>query len=172
MITIFSSTNRKNSYSYKMANTYLSILSKKNIKSQIFDFQELPIDFVFSNAYGKTTIEFDFLVKKFLIKIDKYIFICPEYNGSIPGVLKSFIDCTNFKLYKSKKISIVGVASGQAGNLRGIDHLTSIFHHLGSEVHSIKPKFSNIQEAFKKNKLINKKYEEKIHHHINEFIKF
>ena len=172
MITIFSSTNRKNSYTYKIASTYLSILNNKNIKSQIFDFQELPIDFIFSNSYGETTKDFEFLVNQYLIDIDKYIFICPEYNGSIPGVLKSFIDCSNFKLYKSKKISIVGLASGQAGNLRGIDHLTSIFHHLGSEVFSIKPKFSNIQEAFKNDKLINEKHEETIHRHINKFIEF
>ena len=26
---------------------------------------------------------------------EKYIFICPEYNGSIPGVLKSVIDCSD-----------------------------------------------------------------------------
>ena len=172
MITIFSSTNRKNSYTHKVANSYLSILKSKNIKSQIFDLQELPNDFIFSNSYGESTKDFEFLVNNYLKNTDKYIFICPEYNGSIPGILKSFIDCCNFKLFKSKRISIVGVASGKAGNLRGIDHLTSIFHHLGSEVFSIKPKLSNIQEAFKKNELINEQYEEEIHDHINQFIEF
>ena len=172
MITIFSSTNRKSSYTHKVANTYFSILNNNNIQSQIFDFQELPIDFMFSSSYGNKTKAFELLINKYLLNIEKYIFICPEYNGSIPGVLKAFIDCSDYKLYKSKKISIVGISNGQAGNLRGIDHLTSIFHHLGSEVFSMKPKFSNIQESFNKNKLINKKYLETIKHHINLFIEF
>ena len=172
MITIFSSTNRKNSYTNKVANIYLSTFKNNNIKSQIFDFQELPIDFIFSNSYGNKTKDFEFLINKYLINIEKYIFICPEYNGSIPGVLKAFIDCSDYKLYKSKKISLVGVANGRAGNLRGIDHLTSIFHHLGGEVFSIKPKLSNIQESFKNDGLINKQYLEIINHHINSFVEF
>ena len=128
MITIISSTNRKNSYTKKIAEIYLSIFKKLNINAQIFDFQELPNSFLFSSSYGNKTKEFESLINKYLINSEKYIFICPEYNGSIPGVLKSVIDCSDYKLYNSKKISIVGVSSGHAGNLRGIDHLTSIFH--------------------------------------------
>ena len=79
MITIFSSTNRKNSYTHKIANTYLSILNNNNIKSQIFDFQELPIDFIFSSSYGEKTKDFDFLINKYLINIKKYIYNINKY---------------------------------------------------------------------------------------------
>ena len=128
---------------------------------------------VFGGSYfGNKTKEFDFIVSKYLSNIEKFIFICPEYNGSIPGVLKSFIDCTNYKLYKSKKISLVGLSSGRAGNLRGLDHLTSILHHLGSEVFSLKPIFSNIHEFFQNDELINKQYLKEINNHLDSFNKF
>ena len=172
MITIFSTTNRKQSYTYKIANIYFSILKEKNIQVQILDFQRLPADFIFSNAFGNINSEFDSIVRKYLYNLEKFIFICPEYNGSIPGVLKSFIDCTNYKLYKSKKISLVGLSSGRAGNLRGLDHLTSILHHLGSEVFSLKPIFSNIHESFQHDELINKQYLKEINNHIDSFNKF
>ena len=172
MITIISSTNRKNSFTKKIADTYLSICNSLNVNAQIFDFQELPIDFLFSSSYGQTTQEFELLINKYLKNSQKYIFICPEYNGSIPGVLKSVIDCSDYKLYKSKKISLVGLSSGHAGNLLGIDHLTSIFHHLGSEVFSIKPKFSNIQASFENDQLTNIKYLESITNHIELFMEF
>ena len=172
MITIFSTTNRKDSYTHKIANIYFSILKEKNIQSQVLDFQKLPADFIFSNAFGNKTNEFDSIVSKYFSDIEKFIFICPEYNGSIPGVLKSFIDCTNYKLYKSKKISLVGLSSGRAGNLRGLDHLTSILHHLGSEVFSLKPIFSNIHESFQNDELINKQYLKEINNHLDLFNKF
>ena len=172
MITIFSTTNRKDSYTNKVANIYFSILKEKNIQSQVFDFQKLPIDFLFSNAFGNTTNDFDSIVNKHLLNVDKFIFICPEYNGSIPGVLKSFIDCTNPKLYKSKKVSLVGLSSGRAGNLRGLDHLTSILHHLGSEVLSFKPIFSSIHESFQGDELINAQYLKEVNNHIDSFNEF
>ena len=50
MITIFSCTNRQNSYTHRVADIYSSIFKNNNIKSQIFDFQELPDDFIFSNS--------------------------------------------------------------------------------------------------------------------------
>ena len=173
MITIVSATNRENSFTYKVANIYFTCLNNLNVESQIFDFRDLPDDFLFSSSYGRKNKKFDLLVNKYLIGIDKYIFICPEYNGSIPGVLKSFIDCCDYKLYKSKKIGLVGISDGHAGNLRGLDHLTSIFHHLNSEIHSSKPKLSHISKGFnKKGDLINEKYLQLINDHINSFSNF
>ena len=43
---------------------------------------------------------------------------------------------------------MVGVSSGRAGNLRGLDHLSALFHHLRAEVYSSKPKLSVIYKLF------------------------
>ena len=40
----------------------------------------------------------------------------------------------------------MGVATGRAGNLRGMDHLTALFHHLKAEVLSSKPKLSQVHK--------------------------
>lgn len=169
MITIISSTNRKNSFTKKLANTYNLLCKEFNMQSQIFDLQYLPQDFIFSCSYGRSTKEFDELLNKYFLKAEKYIFIIPEYNGTIPGILKALIDCADYKSFKSKKVSIVGVSSGRAGNIRGVDHLTSIFHHLGSEVFNINPKLSNINISYKENELIDDKYLELIKNHLNQF---
>jgi len=169
MITIISSTNRKNSYSKKVANTYSQLCKEFNIPSQIFDLQYLPKDFIFSCSYGQSTKEFDEQLNKYFLKAKKYIFIIPEYNGTIPGVLKCLIDCADYKSFKSKKVSIVGISSGRAGNIRGVDHLTSIFHHLGSEVFSINPKLSNINQSYNENELIDEKYLELTKNHLKQF---
>jgi len=75
----------------------------------------------------------------------KFIFIAPEYNGSIPGFLKLFIDACEVKpCYHGKKACLVGVASGRAGNLRGMDHLTNILNHLKMTVYHNKLPISSI----------------------------
>jgi NAD(P)H-dependent FMN reductase len=48
----------------------------------------------------------------------------------VPGSLKLFIDACSVREYKQnfkgKKAALVGIASGRAGNLRGMDHLTGV----------------------------------------------
>lgn len=66
---------------------------------------------------------------------EKFVFVSPEYNGSIPGILKLVIDAADWKkAWKNKKAMLVGVSTGRAGNLRGMDHLVSILHHMNIRV--------------------------------------
>ena len=76
----------------------------------------------------------------------------PEYNGSIPGIFKTFIDSCNIDTcFRGKKAALVGIAAGRAGNLRGLDHLTDILHHSGCEVLSYKLPISSIRQLFDEN---------------------
>jgi chromate reductase len=61
----------------------------------------------------------------------KFIFIIPEYNGSFPGVLKTFIDACDFpESFYNKKAALTGISSGKYGNIRGIDHFSGICSYL------------------------------------------
>ncbi len=60
----------------------------------------------------------------------------PEYNGSYPGILKLLIDNSDIKnAWWNKKVLLVGVATGRAGNLRGMEHLTGSLMHIKMMVH-------------------------------------
>ena len=93
------------------------------------------------------------LEKKWLLPADKFIFISPEYNGSIPGVLKCLIDVTDRKVWKGKKALLTGVSKGRAGNLRGMDHLTGIMHYVGTVVHPNKLPISIVDTLFNEDEL-------------------
>ena len=54
-------------------------------------------------------------------------------------------------MFRGKKAALVGVASGRAGNLRGLDHLTDILHHLQVEVLSFKVPISKLDEVLDEN---------------------
>ncbi len=135
MITVISGTNRPNNTTYKVAKVYYDLLIKNGADAKLLSLTDLPADFAFNNdVYGEKSTVFSAVVKEFISPAEKYIVISPEYNGSFPGVLKSFFDGIWPEEVKGKKVALAGVASGRAGNLRGMDHLTGIFNYLKMHV--------------------------------------
>jgi NAD(P)H-dependent FMN reductase len=58
---------------------------------------------------------------------DAFLAITPEYNHSVPAVLKNAIDSVFFSFaFRNKPIAAVGYSSGIAGGVRAIEHLAQI----------------------------------------------
>jgi chromate reductase, NAD(P)H dehydrogenase (quinone) len=150
MITIIAGTNRKNSYSLKVANIYQQLLAKHSIEHQVLSLEQLPHDFIFTQLQTQTT-EYTSFISQYIEQAEKFVFIIPEYNGSFPGVLKAFVDTVPPKFFRGKKSCLVGVSSGHLGSVRGLDDFTDILHYLGVEVLSNKPKFSGIEKIMDDN---------------------
>jgi NAD(P)H-dependent FMN reductase len=70
------------------------------------------------------------IVKRWNQKIkeaDAYLIVTPEYNHSIPGVLKNAIDSVFVSFaFRNKPLVIVGYSGGIAGGVRAIEHLAQI----------------------------------------------
>ncbi len=144
MITIISSTNRPDSNSLKIAQFYSKIMEKQGVKSEILSLEKVPVDIAFNELFSRRSTEFQELLDRYIIPVQKYVIIAPEYNGSFPGILKTFIDAMHPELIRGKKVALVGVSNGRAGNLRGMDHLTGILHYLGLHVHPNKLPISSV----------------------------
>ena len=143
-ITIISSTNRLDSNTEKIANYYLSILKNKTFQVDLLNLKELPESFLFSDLYGKRSDEFQKIIDKYIEQQTKFIFIVPEYNGSFPGILKGFLDAVSPKLWLDNKACLVGISTGRAGNLRGMEHLTNILNYLKVNVYHNKLPISRV----------------------------
>jgi chromate reductase len=135
MMTIISGTNRPNSSTLKVAKHYQQLMEQKGEKTQLLSLEKLPIDIAFNELYDKRSQAFQQLLDTYILPVHKFVFVVPEYNGSFPGILKLFIDAVHPDLLRRKKIALLGVSSGRAGNLRGMEHLTGIFNYLGVFVH-------------------------------------
>lgn len=58
---------------------------------------------------------------------DAYLVVTPEYNHSIPGVLKNAIDSVFVSFaFRNKPLVAVGYSGGIAGGIRAIEHLAQI----------------------------------------------
>jgi len=59
---------------------------------------------------------------------DAFIVITPEYNHSVPGVLKNAIDTVWLSFgFRNKPVAAVGYSGGASGAMRAIEHLAHIF---------------------------------------------
>lgn len=58
---------------------------------------------------------------------DGLIVVCPEYNGSMPGALKYFIDHWKYpESYEFRPIALIGLGA-RFGGLRPVEHLQGVF---------------------------------------------
>ena len=147
MITIVSSTNRNDALSYQISLLYQQVLADLCAESEILNLNDLPADFAFSALYENSGKNEQFnTFRTHMSQAQKYVFIVPEYNGSFPGVLKTFIDGLEYpNTFKNKKCALVGLSSGVQGGGLALSHLTDIFNYCGMNVLALKPKLARIE---------------------------
>jgi chromate reductase, NAD(P)H dehydrogenase (quinone) len=128
MYTIISGTNRPNSKTLIIARLYERLLQERGQKVHLLSLEGLNV--LVRNR------DFEEVEREILIPTPRFVFISPEYNGSIPGVLKAMFDISDIeRCWKGKDALLTGVSTGRAGNLRGMEHLTGILHYLKMHVY-------------------------------------
>jgi len=165
MIKIIVGTNRKNSVSAVIATLYQSILKEKGAESEILLLSDLPADFTATALYENNGKNAGYNAFHDRVKEgSKFVFIVPEYNGSFPGILKTFIDGMTYpNSFLNKKSALVGISSGIGGGGIAMSHLTDIFHYLGMHVLALKPKLAKIEQNMSDNLLTNRLYVDLLH---------
>jgi NAD(P)H-dependent FMN reductase len=164
MVTIISGTNRKHSNTSKIAREYQLILREKGIEAGILSLEDLEL-LHYNTAFE--TIE-----NNVLIPTTHFIIISPEYNGSFPGVLKMLFDTSrSHEIWFHKKALLTGVATGRAGNLRGMDHLADVLNYMKITVHPNKLPISAVNSVVGSDgKIIDKNTLKAINQQLDEFI--
>lgn len=146
-IVVMSCTNRPASNTLKVSRIYEKILVNLGVKTRVLDFCDLPENIAFSETFGKRTPAYARMIEEYVSSVSKFVFVVPEYNGSFPGILKTFLDSVPPREWNDKDVCLVGVADGRAGNLRGMEHLTGIFNYLKMHVYHDKLPISVINKV-------------------------
>ncbi|GAB5550652.1 MAG: hypothetical protein Sapg2KO_02430 [Saprospiraceae bacterium] len=141
MITVISGTNRKGSECLTFAKKYVEILEGLTTTPvKLLALEDIPHDWYFPEMYQKGN-QAPSLIKlqdEYILPAKKFVYVISEYNGGFPGAVKIFLDACSVReinpSFKGKKAALVGVATGRAGNLRGMDHLSGVLNHLGTIV--------------------------------------
>ncbi len=156
--TIISATNRIGSNTLKVALEVQRIVKKLDVEAGLFSLTDLPTDLFTPSMYtDEVSPAYKRMEKEVLIPTIKFIIVMPEYNGTMPGILKAMIDASDVKAcWYNKKVCLTGVASGRAGNLRGMEHITGSLNHMHMNVFWNKLPLSSVHaELDENNKLKN-----------------
>ncbi len=136
MITLLVGTNRPHSRTRRVANFYATLLDELSTAYQFLDLAEMPADFLNTALYHNAGKHAEF--NQFTAPLDHsehVVIFAPEYNCSIPGALKSFIDALPYPGgIQGKKAALVSLSSGNQGGLLALSHLTDILFYLGTSV--------------------------------------
>ena len=158
MITVISGTNRRKSFTFPVANQIYKMVGKySDEKVKLFSLENLPLDTFHTGMYSENgqSKSLSKVQDEFMIPSNKFLFVMPEYNGGFPGVLKMFLDACSIRAYgptfEGKKVAMIGIASGRAGNLRGMDHLTGVMNYLGCIVLPNKLPISSLEKIIDEN---------------------
>ena len=134
LIVGFAGSLRKESYN-KMLLYAASELIPKNIKLEILDLREIPL---FNQDLEHNMPE---TVRRFKEKIrqaDALLIVTPEYNSSIPGVLKNALDWASRppgdNSLDGKPVAIMSASIGMLGGARAQTHLRQILSSLNAYV--------------------------------------
>ena len=173
MITIISASNRPNSNTEAFAKYYFQELKKKSkTEVKLLSLTKLNETAIVTGMYQAVTQHDKIreLQDEYLIPAERLVIISPEYNGSFPGILKYFIDALSIRkceeTFFGKPVLLAGVATGRAGNLRGLGHLTHILMHLGMKVHAAQMPYSSVGSLIEKGKLTDKATRKTVRNHI------
>ena len=105
-----------------------------SFKVEILDLRDWPLPFFQETRASVGDLAnpsySDPLVKRWNDKIaegDAYLIITPEYNHSIPGVLKNAIDSVFFSFrFRHKPVAVAGYSIGVSAGVRAVEHLYAI----------------------------------------------
>ncbi len=123
----FAGSLRKGSYNKALLRAALE-LAPEGIDIEIFDLEGMPF---FNQDLENQPAE---KLREFKAKIraaDAILIATPEYNYSIPGVLKNAIDCASRpygdNAFEHKTIALMGASPGMIGTARAQYHLRQCF---------------------------------------------
>ena len=127
MIAIISGTNRSDSNTRKVSQQIEKIYAALKVPHQVLDLAKLPPEIFLPSSYGEKPAGFRPFADA-VLQASGLVVVTPEYNGSVPGVLKYFIDMLKFpESFERKPVCFVGLAAGIWGALRPVEQLQQIF---------------------------------------------
>ena len=127
MLTLIIGTNRPNSNTRKVARHVEEVYRELKTPLNVLDLAELPPEIFNPRSYAEKPASFARFAEGILASTG-LIVVTPEYNGSVPGILKYFIDMLKFpESFEQRPVCFVGLGAGMWGALRPVEQLQMIF---------------------------------------------
>jgi chromate reductase len=150
MISLIVGTNRPGSNTRKIAAQIEEFYAELKVPLRVLDLAHLPLEIFSPGSYAEKPKSFQPFADA-VLQSDGLHVVTPEYNGSIPGVLKYFIDMLKFpESFERRPVCFTGVAAGIWGALRPVEQLQAIFGYRNAYLYPERvflPQINNLLDA-------------------------
>lgn len=146
---VISGTDRADSNSLKVSRYIQSLYRELGEEIGLIDLREIRGELSLGPHYGKDQPA---SLQAELSKVERaegLIVVCPEYNGSMPGILKYYIDHLKFpEAFEYRPVSFVGLG-GMFGGMRPVEHLQQVFGYRNAFVYPQRVFLMNVHKVMK-----------------------
>ncbi len=157
-ILVFAGSNRAGAFSGRLADAAMKELLRHEVEVTRISLIDYPLPIMDEDLEREEGIPENALKLARLFATHDGLFIAtPEYNGSIPPLLKNVIDWVSrvsrdgerpLRPFAGKVAAIGSSSTGTFAGIRAIGHLRAILAHVGIQVVSEQCSVSNAQTAF------------------------
>lgn len=131
---IIAGTDRVDSNTFKLSKFIQGIYKNLGEDVEVIDLVEVKDHLHCGPHYGAENTGLKPYIDK-ILQSEGLIVVCPEYNGSMPGILKYFIDHLKFpESFEYRPVCFIGLSAGMFGGLRPVEHLQQIFGYRNAYV--------------------------------------
>jgi NAD(P)H-dependent FMN reductase len=162
-VLAFAGSTRDGSYNKKLVQEAAEMARQQGASVTVIDLKDYPMPFYDADIEAKGLPKNVKAFRDLMINSDFIMIACPEYNSSIPGLLKNALDWASRKeksatpgdAFRGKKFAIMSASPGRGGGARALVHLRAIIDDAHGEVIEEQLSVPNAASAFnEKEKLI------------------
>jgi chromate reductase, NAD(P)H dehydrogenase (quinone) len=157
-ILVFAGSIRNGAYSGKNADAAMKELALQGAEVTRISLADYPLPIMDQDLEAEKGVP-DNAVKlaRLFVEHDGVLIATPEYNGSIPPLLKNTIDWISrvkgdrrepLKPFPGKVVAICSSSDGHFAGIRSANHLRAVLSHIQMEVISLQVSVPNAGEAF------------------------
>lgn len=142
-VLAFSGSTRKDSFNKKLLGEAVNIAREMGDKVKVIDLKDYSMPFYDGDLEEKQGMPSKAKqLRQLMIQSQVILIASPEYNGSLPALLKNAIDWASRSeeggssrdAFKGKKFAIMSASPGPTGGARGLAHLRAIIEDVGGTV--------------------------------------
>ncbi len=149
-VLFFAGSTRADSLNKKLIREAARMSSEKGAEVTVIDLKNFPIPLYDGDLEEAECVPESVICLRELIEKNDIIFVAsPEYNKSVPGVLKNVLDWVlrndEKSCYQGKLFVLLSASPARAGGKEGLEHLRVILECAGATVY---PKPFCLPKAF------------------------
>ncbi len=142
-VLVLAGSTRSASYNKLLARQAAEIAKEEGAEVTLMDLKDFPVPFYDADLEAESGLPSN--ARRFrtlLMGSDAVIIASPQYNDSIPAVLKNMLDWASRSeegafsraAFQSKRFAMMSASPGKKGGAKGLKHLKDVIKECGGDV--------------------------------------